>query len=129
MLKSNPVPDSGTVALAPSALEATVSVPVCALGFEGANTTLVVQVAPAARAVPQVLPLNLNPALAVRARLSSETAGRVFEIVTGIALLAVPTPVAGKFTCPDSICRPPVSPPVPSQGNCGCRGNRGGVDA
>jgi len=112
-VKSNPVPDSGTVAFAPSALDAIVSVPVCAPELIGANATLTVQFAPAASAVPQVLPVNLNPVLAVRTRLSSETDVLVFEIVTVVALLVEPTPVVGKATCAGNIWTAPVSPPVP----------------
>src|ERR1700738_2564874 len=97
--KSNPVPESGTVALAPSAVEAMVSVPVCAPGLAGANATPTVQYAPTSNAAPHVLAANWKPALAVRARLSSETVALVFVMVIVMALLVDPTPVVGKATC------------------------------
>ena len=111
--KSNPVPDSGTVAFAPSALEATVSEPVCAPELAGANTIPTVQFAPAASVVPHVFAANLNPVLAVSTRLSSETDELVFEIVTVIELLEEPTPVMGKLTWAGCINTAPANPPVP----------------
>jgi hypothetical protein len=112
-VKSNPVPDSGTPALAASALEEIASEPVCAPAFAGANSTPTVQFPPAASDVPHVLAVNLKPSLAVNAKLSNETVALVFEIVTVIGLLVEPTPVTGKLTRAGCIWTPPVSPPVP----------------
>jgi hypothetical protein len=113
VVKSNPVPDSGTVASAVKTLDAIVSAPVCGPEFIGTNATPTVQLAPAAREVPHELAVNLNPALAARDRFSSETAELVFETVTVLGMLVAPTPVMGKLNWAGCNCTAPVSPPVP----------------
>ena len=112
MVKSKPMPDSGTNAPVGSALLLTVRLPLCAPALAGANSTTAVQLAPAASVE------RAGVAHQPEARRDRESkAARLFTLsglvrVTVTGLLSRPTPVS---ELPDLLeSRPGWAAPAPS---------------
>lgn len=109
-----PVPLSGTLAsVCPPA--AIVSVPVYAKARGGEKTTPAVQLAPAARLVPQVFCARLKGAVAVRV-IAFAVEPPVLAIITVCAALLAPGGTMAKTSCPGSTLIPAAVCPVPLNG-------------
>jgi hypothetical protein len=96
--KSDPIPERWAVTLGANALLETVKVPFWDPTLGGVNITPVVHVALSGRDGPQVLFTSLNPEETERFSSVSSSPSFEFMIVSMTGLLAVPTPVVGKFT-------------------------------
>ena len=84
-----PVPDSGTVVGLPGALLGTLRTPLRAPAAVGRKVTLMVQLAPAARLVPQLFVWAKSPLAPIAPRVAADVPG--FLNVTAWAGLVVPT--------------------------------------
>jgi len=95
-------PPNCTVAVVVVLVALTVRVPVSGLDCVGAKTTPVVQLAPAARLVPQVFPKRLKGLAMAKLR---PTAGDPpeFVIVTVCAALVCPMAVAASANCAGAV--------------------------
>jgi len=124
-VKSNPVPESATVAGVATAEELTVSAPDEAPPELGWKTTEAVQFAPAARLPVQVFCAMLNGALAAS---ESDPISYPLELVTvtACAVLDCPAATTAKAICDGFVARPVESCPDPF--NCTVAGATPEVD-
>lgn len=114
--KSKPRPVRGTDVPVGSALLLTVRLPLAGPALVGANSTAVVQLAPAASVAGQVLLTNLKPVVTANAKLLRLDVPLGLVKVTVTGLLSRFAPVWGKSIRLGCASTEPGVPPVPLSG-------------